>query len=217
MGSSTATKHPQVVGHGIDDQKKASAEDLLASLPSTGVQALVTSNFANLQRVEAQIRETFRSDAETLTKISEYLLALGGKRIRPLLAIVSGRLFGMDTPSSELVAAAAGIELIHMATLLHDDIIDQSPTRRSRDSAYRAFGLPNSLITGDFLLARAFGLCAHLYTFVIEATERACVELTEGEILEGHLGSGTAVSLEDYLGVVKRKTASLFALAGSVG
>ncbi len=181
------------------------------------VARLFADSATDLKRVEQRIASCFRSTAPELTAISEYLLQLGGKRIRPILALSSGRLFGMSEISEDLVDAASGIELIHMATLLHDDIIDESATRRHKISPFKKFGLPPTLLAGDFLLARAFGLCAHLDIFVIEATEQASVELTEGEILEGTLAPGELRSMEQYLQVVARKTASLFALAATVG
>lgn len=170
-----------------------------------------------LALVEERIRSCLRSDSELLEKIPQYLLAQGGKRIRPTMALLSAQMFGMNQPSPELVDVSAGIELIHMATLLHDDIIDESPTRRHKRSAYAQFGLMPSLLAGDFLLVRAFGLCAKLDRFIIEATENTCVELTEGEILEGVLSDGVQRSLEDYVTVVGKKTAALFELAGRVG
>lgn len=181
------------------------------------VAAMFQENGAGLAQVERRIKSCLGSDAILLTEISEYLLALGGKRIRPLLALVVYRLFGhFDTPA-QLIDAAAGIEMIHMATLLHDDIIDASPTRRHRASPFRQYGMPPTLLAGDFLLARAFGLCAHLDLFIIEETERACVELTEGETLEGTLLPAQPPSLQDYRTVVEKKTASLFGLAAAVG
>lgn len=170
-----------------------------------------------LALVEERIKSCLRSDAELLETIPHYLLTQGGKRIRPTLALLSARMLGMVRPSSELVDVAAGIELIHMATLLHDDIIDESPTRRHKRSAYVEFGMMPSLLAGDFLLVRAFGLCARLDSFIIEETERTCIELTEGEILEGVLNDGITRSFEDYLDVVGKKTSSLFKLAGKVG
>ncbi len=170
-----------------------------------------------LNMVEATVRDALVSEAEPLREIAHYLLGLGGKRIRPILAVLVGRLLGMDTPDKRLVDAAAGIELIHMATLLHDDIIDESPLRRHQETAYRRFGLPATLLTGDFLWVRAFGLCAHLGEFIVKATERACVELTEGEVLEGTLTAESEPSLERYRMIVGKKTASLFELAAAVG
>lgn len=170
-----------------------------------------------LQLIEQRIKDCLGSEAEVLSEISHYLLGLGGKRIRPLLSVLVARMFKSPELSSELLDAAAGIELIHMATLLHDDIIDQSPRRRSKPSAYVEYGLAETLLTGDFLLVKAFGLCAKLDPYIIEQTERACIALTEGEVLEGTLLHGRKISLEQYCDIIGKKTASLFGLATAVG
>ncbi len=171
-----------------------------------------------LGEVESIISSRLGSDAPKITEISQYLLTLGGKRIRPVLTLLCGELFGIKPPfgadprGCQLLDIAAGIELIHMATLLHDDIIDKSPVRRHKPSPYKLFGTDSTLLTGDFLLTRAFGLCARLDRFVIDRTEEACIALTEGEILETNLIEDSH-SVTSSLLVAKKKTASLFRLA----
>jgi len=164
------------------------------------------------ERVESLIRSKLSSDAPLLEEIPKYLLDLGGKRVRPLLTLLTAKALGMEPASQHLVDVAAGIELIHMATLLHDDIIDNSPLRRHKKSAYMKYGTANTLLSGDFLLVRAFSLCAKLDAFIINATERACIELTEGEIMEVPLHKETH-TLETSLSIARKKTASLFRLA----
>ncbi len=161
--------------------------------------------------VESNIRDCFSSDVSPMFEIPNYLLSLGGKRIRPLLTLLCAKAYGADRISDDITRIAAGIELIHMATLMHDDIIDQSPIRRHRQSPYAKFGLPLTLLSGDFLLTRAFGLCAKLDDTVIAATEQACIELVEGEALETPLHSQTH-TIESSLVIANRKTASLFRL-----
>ncbi len=170
-----------------------------------------------LQLIEQRIQRSLSSEAEILSDISQYLLGLGGKRIRPLLAVLVAKMFRIPELPQQLIDAAAGIELIHMATLLHDDIIDKSPTRRNKPSAYLQYGLAETLLTGDFLLVKAFGLCAKLDPYIIQQTERACIALTEGEVLEGSLCNNRQLSLEAYCDIIGKKTASLFALATGVG
>jgi octaprenyl-diphosphate synthase len=165
-----------------------------------------------LAAVEDLVRSKLESEAPLLQEIGTYLLELGGKRMRPVLALLCARAFGMREPSRELIEVAAGIELIHMATLLHDDIIDKSPLRRHRESALHRYGMESSLLCGDFLLTRAFSLCAHLDEPIIEATEQACIDLTEGEILETPL-TAERHDIESSLRIARKKTASLFRLA----
>ncbi len=165
-----------------------------------------------LRDVEAVIRATFNSDVIPMREIPEYLLSLGGKRIRPALTLLCARALGAQTISPMLLDIAAGIELIHMATLMHDDIIDQSPVRRHMPSPYKRYGTPLTLLSGDFLLTRAFGLCAKLDDRVIQETEQACIELVEGEALETPLHTQQH-SVETSITIAERKTASLFRLA----
>ena len=137
--------------------------------------------------------------------------------MRPLITLLAADAVTPGEINPQVVSVAAGIELIHMATLLHDDIIDASPLRRKSVSPFKKYGLAPTLLSGDFLLVRAFGLCASLGSFVVENTEQACVELTEGEVLEGRLGAGRQVSFDDYLNVISKKTASLFWLSAKLG
>jgi geranylgeranyl pyrophosphate synthase len=170
------------------------------------------SDSSGIELVELTIASKLTSDAQDLVEISNYLKNLGGKRIRPLLALSVGEALGLDEKNRSLVNIAAGIELIHMATILHDDIIDHSPLRRHHQSPYIRFGAEKSLLCGDFLLTRAFGLCALLDDYVISETEKACIELTEGEILETPLYT-TDHNITSYLTIAKKKTAALFKLA----
>jgi len=167
---------------------------------------------SGLDREEGLIEEKLVSDAPLLCDIPRYLLTLGGKRMRPALALMLARALGCSAPPQQLIDVAAGIELIHMATLLHDDIIDRSPLRRHQASPYVKFGLESTLLSGDFLLVRAFSLCARLDRFVIDSTERACIELTEGEILEVPLDQRHH-TVESSLEIARKKTAALFWLA----
>lgn len=162
--------------------------------------------------VETVIRASFKSDVASMRDIPEYLLALGGKRIRPVLTLLCGKALGVEEINDEFLDISAGIELIHMATLMHDDIIDQSPVRRHKPSPYAKFGTPATLLSGDFLLTRAFGLCSKLDQEIITATEQACIELVEGEALESALHTERH-SRASSLTIAQRKTASLFRLA----
>ena len=180
----------------------------------TSKEAFITATNAlsGLAEVETVIRSKLQSDAPLLEEIPRYLLEIGGKRMRPMLCLLVAKSLGQEKPSKQLVDVAAGIELIHMATLLHDDIIDQSPLRRHQDSPLKKFGLGNTLLSGDFLLVRAFSLCALLDRYVIEETEKACIELTEGEILETPLWREKH-TIESSLRISQKKTAALFKLA----
>jgi octaprenyl-diphosphate synthase len=193
-------------------------QDNTAEIPSStksGTREILSQylkSIDGLQAVENLIREKLISEAPALSEISSYLLDLGGKRIRPALCLICAKALSADPSSESLIQIAAGIELIHMATLLHDDIIDKSKIRRHKSSPFLKYGANDTLLTGDFLLVRAFSLCSKLDQYIIEKTEQACVELTEGEILELPL-TEKIHDLDSSLLISRKKTAALFRLA----
>jgi octaprenyl-diphosphate synthase len=167
----------------------------------------------DLRRVEARLQAELGSREERLEAIGGHLVGAGGKRIRPtvvLLVFHAAAAAGTLARRDDAVEAAVALELIHSATLLHDDIIDGGETRRGRPSALRAFGLADTLVAGDFLFSRAFALCARFEPEVIRWAAEACVSLTEGEIMQGRFRRNPAVTVEDYDEIIARKTASLF-------
>ena len=119
--------------------------------------------------------------------------------------------------TQDIVDIATAIELIHTATLLHDDIIDGAETRRGKESAFKKFGLKSTLVAGDFLFIKAFEFAGKFDESVVQWTADACTLLTEGEILQGRFNRNRAVTVDDYLEIVKRKTASLFHTGAKVG
>ena len=174
------------------------------------------ARLSDLARVEEKIREVLASEARLLRDIPLYLHSLGGKRIRPALCLLTARALGLAAATPALIDIAAGMELIHMATLLHDDIIDNSMLRRHHPSALAKYGMSATLLAGDFLYVRAFGLCSKLDRLIIDETERACVELTEGEVLETSLAVEPH-TIESSLDICRKKTAALFRLAALSG
>jgi len=167
----------------------------------------------DLARVEERLAEELTSREARLEEIAGHLVRAGGKRARPLVVLlvfdataVPGR-----ARRDEAVEAAVALELIHSATLLHDDIIDGGETRRGRPSALQRFGLADTLVAGDFLFCRAFALCARFEAEVVRWAAEACVSLTEGEVLQGRHRRDPAVTIADYDEIILRKTASLFA------
>jgi len=167
----------------------------------------------DLARVEERLAEELTSREARLEEIAGHLVRAGGKRARPLVVLlvfdataVPGR-----ARRDDAVEAAVALELIHSATLLHDDIIDGGETRRGRPSALQRFGLADTLVAGDFLFCRAFALCARFEAEVVRWAAEACVSLTEGEVLQGRHRRDPAVTIADYDEIILRKTASLFA------
>jgi octaprenyl-diphosphate synthase len=164
---------------------------------------------AALELVEARLADQVRSRESLLTDISTYLIGSGGKRVRPAVTILIFRACGGQS-LDDIVDVAAALELIHSASLLHDDIIDGSGVRRGKDSAFRKYGLANALVAGDFIFSRAFQLCGRFEEKLINWAAEACVSLTEGEVMQGRFRHNPAVTLDDYLEIISRKTASIF-------
>jgi octaprenyl-diphosphate synthase len=162
-----------------------------------------------LELVEARLTERLQSREPLLTEISTHLIGSGGKRVRPAVTLLIYRACG-GHDLGDIVDVATALELIHSATLLHDDIIDGSEVRRGTDSALRKYGLANTLVTGDFVFSRAFQLCARFDEELIEWAAEACIALTEGETMQARFRRNPAVTVEDYLEIITRKTASLF-------
>jgi len=164
----------------------------------------------DLLRVEARIAEVIAAREPRLTEISDYLINAGGKRVRPAVALLVFRACG-GSDVTDMVDLSVSLELIHTATLLHDDIIDSNDVRRGKDAAPVRFGIADTLVTGDFLFSRAFQVCGRFEERIVNWAADACVQLTEGEIMQARYRRNVAVTEADYLEIIARKTASLFA------
>lgn len=169
-----------------------------------------------LELVEKSLTRSIRSSEQSLTDIASHLIQGGGKRIRPMVTLLAFKVFG-GKRVSDIVDIATAIELIHTATLLHDDIIDRAEIRRGKESAYKKFGLKATLVAGDFLFIKAFEFAGKFDEKVVQWTADACTRLTEGEMLQGFFNRNTNVTIEDYLEIVRRKTASLFQTGAKIG
>jgi octaprenyl-diphosphate synthase len=170
------------------------------------LRALVASDLA---AVDAEIRRQLASDVALVNQVGDYIVGGGGKRLRPLLVVLAARAAGAT--DSAHVPAAALIEFIHTATLLHDDVVDDSARRRGRETANEAFGNPASVLVGDFLYSRAFQMMATLGSpAVIRVMADATNTIAAGEVMQ-LMNSGDPDTTEiRYLDVIYRKTARLF-------
>ncbi len=171
---------------------------------------------AELEKVEERLTGLLQSREQLLSDIGNYLVGAGGKRARPTVALMVFRACGGKNVD-DIIDVAAALELIHSASLLHDDIIDEAETRRGKESALHRFGLAETLIAGDFLFGRAFALCGRFEEKVITWATDACISLTEGEVLQDRLRHDPSVTRDDYLEIIERKTASLFAQGARMG
>ena len=170
----------------------------------------------SLQSVEQRLVDCTRSREPEITEIASHLIRGGGKRIRPVITLLTFKAFD-GRREEDVVDIAAAMELIHAATLLHDDIIDGAEFRRGKESAYKRYGLTRTLVTGDFLFIKAFEFAGKFDETVVQWTADACTSLTEGEILQGSFNRNRTVTAEDYLQIVERKTASLFQTGARLG
>ncbi|HMG27329.1 MAG TPA: polyprenyl synthetase family protein, partial [Acidimicrobiia bacterium] len=163
-----------------------SAEPVAHRAASTPPATIPPAVHDDLARVEERLRAEIGSREARLEEIAHHLVGAGGKRVRPLVVLLV--FHATATPGGrrdDVIEAAVALELIHSATLLHDDIIDGGETRRGRPSALARFGLPDTLVAGDFLFSRAFALCARFEAEVVRWAAEACIGLTEGEVLQG--------------------------------
>jgi octaprenyl-diphosphate synthase len=160
------------------------------------------------------------SPVALIPQLAAHIVAAGGKRLRPLLTLAATRLCGYPGPAggARHVALAACVEFIHTATLLHDDVVDESALRRGMASANAVFGNQASVLVGDFLFARAFQLMVEDGSLkVLAILSRAAATIAEGEVLQLATQNDLSTSDSRYLEVIKGKTAALFAAACQVG
>jgi octaprenyl-diphosphate synthase len=177
------------------------------------IRALVRSDLA---RVDDVIRARLKSTVPLVDQVAEHIIAGGGKRLRPLLVVLTGRACGGPNALAH-AEAAAFIEFIHTATLLHDDVVDGSSLRRGRDTANQVFGNQASVLVGDFVYSRAFQMMAALDSQrVMEIMADATNVIAEGEVLQLMNAHDPQTTEQRYLEVIYRKTARLFEAGAEV-
>lgn len=166
--------------------------------------------------VDSAISMHLKSDIELINEIGAYIVDGGGKRLRPILLILAAKACGESNDSH--ITAAAIIEFIHTATLLHDDVIDMSALRRGRETANNIWGDQAAVLVGDFLYSRAFQMMVKIGDMrVMQILADATNTIAEGEVLQLMNQNKSDVALESCLEVIKRKTAKLFEAAGELG
>ena len=172
-----------------------------------------------MARVSAVIRERMASrSAPRIPEVTAHLVEAGGKRLRPLLTLAAARLCGDGAGEDHHVRLAATVEFIHTATLLHDDVVDESAQRRGRPTANLLWDNQSSVLVGDYLFARAFELMVETGSLrVLAILSRASAQIAEGEVLQLTASRDLATSEAVYLEVVRGKTAALFAAACEAG
>ena len=193
------------------------------SIPRTVVNAPLTHAplpadpmAAEMQAVDEVIRRRLTSEVALVDQIANYIVGAGGKRIRPRLVLLFSRALSFSGPSRFELAAI--IEFIHTATLLHDDVVDESALRRGRATANALFGNAASVLVGDFLYSRAFQLVVEVGRMrVLDVLADATNVIAEGEVLQLMNMHDADLAVEDYLRVIRYKTAKLFEASARLG
>lgn len=170
----------------------------------------------DLVAVDAVIRASMKSTVPLVDQVAEHIISGGGKRLRPLIVLLAARACGYR--GSSHIDAAAFIEFIHTATLLHDDVVDGSEKRRGRDTANAVYGNQASVLVGDFVYSRAFQMMAAIGSQrVMEIMSEATNVIAEGEVLQLMNAGDPDTTQQRYLDVIHRKTAKLFESGAEVG
>ena len=186
-------------------EQKASLEE---------IRSIVSEEWSLLDQ---EIEKQLSSDIQLINNISQYIVKSGGKRIRPLVVLLSARACGASD-LDRIVKAAAMIEFIHTATLLHDDVVDNSDSRRGIKTAHQSFGNESTILVGDFLYSRAFQIMVQInHMGIMEVMSDATNTIAEGEVLQLINSGNPKINKEQYLEVIYRKTGKLFEAAMVVG
>ncbi len=180
--------------------------DFLPKTPHEDLKQILQDDLINVNKM---IVTYLSSDVTLIPRIAQHLILAGGKRIRPLITVASAKLCGYT--GTRHIPLAASIEFVHAATLLHDDVIDESTTRRNQPTANALWGNKASILVGDFLFARAFELMVRTDSIaVLEIIAEASKKISEGEILQLDALHNMDISKENYFRIIAAKTATLF-------
>ena len=174
------------------------------------------SSDADRLRVDEALMASVKTPDAYLTEIASHLLLAGGKRLRPMFSVVASQVAGGPT-TEEAIQGGISCELVHLGSLYHDDVMDESPTRRGVETVNAKWGNLQAILAGDFLLARASEIAASLGTEVAALLARTIGRLCEGQIEELRHTYNVARPLESYLSSISGKTASLYSTAARIG
>ncbi len=180
------------------------------------IDRLVDLVTADMGRVNTEILSRTGSEVTMIPEVANHLISSGGKRLRPMLTLAMARMTGYEGDAH--IKLAAAVEFMHTATLLHDDVVDQSDMRRGRPAARKVWGNEASVLVGDFLLGQAFKMMVEVGSLrALEILSSAAAIIAEGEVMQLGAAKNTATTEDEYLAVIRAKTAELFAAACEVG
>ncbi|MGO7960963.1 polyprenyl synthetase family protein [Rhizobium leguminosarum] len=180
------------------------------------IKPLVDLTRADMERVNQLILSKAGSDVQMIPEVANHLISSGGKRLRPMLTLASASLF--DYRGENHIKLATSVEFMHTATLLHDDVVDESDLRRGKSTARMIWGNQASVLVGDFLLGQAFRMMVDVGSLdALDVLSSAASVIAEGEVLQLSVAKNMETTEDDYLSVIRAKTAALFAAASEVG
>ncbi len=180
------------------------------------VKPLVDLTKADMDRVKQLILYKDGYDVEMIPEVANHLISSGGKRLRPMLTLASAQMFGYEGEGH--IKLATSVEFMHTATLLHDDVVDESDLRRGKSTARMIWGNQASVLVGDFLLGQAFKMMVEVGSLdALDVLATSASVIAEGEVLQLSVAKNMETTEDDYLSVIRAKTAALFAAAAEVG
>ena len=176
---------------------------------------ILSENGNDLEKIEAELSENLKPYLDLVSDVARHILFAGGKRLRPLLLVLSAKICGYEEDYAKTVSTA--LEYLHAATLLHDDIVDDAILRRGKTVAHSLYGNATTVLVGDFLLARALAICADSGKIkVIHIISDLTENMSTGEVHQLMRKGDVSLTEEEYLEVIRRKTAVLFQAACTV-
>ena len=185
-----------------------------ASSPYEALCTRMTDDLAELDRLLGE--RLASADEPLIGEVAQHLVNAGGKRIRPLLTLATARASGYE--GRDHLKLAAAVELLHSATLLHDDVVDASPLRRGETTAHMIWGNKTSILVGDFLFSRSFALMVECGSLpILETLASAAATIVEGEVMQLSTARDLDLGDERYLQVLRAKTAAMFGASAGVG
>lgn len=162
----------------------------------------------DLDAVEARMNADLGSDVRTVYALTNHILSAGGKRLRPAMVALAARAVNPDVSADRIATVGASVEFVHMATLVHDDVVDNTATRRGKPTANAVFGNGVAVLCGDYMLARAMRLLALDGDLrIIRTVSEITIEMSEGEVMEISATDRADLSQEEYLEILRKKTA----------
>ncbi|WP_074380922.1 polyprenyl synthetase family protein [Bartonella doshiae] len=180
------------------------------------LQSLINLTKNDMERVNQFILSMAKSEVEMIPEISNHLISSGGKRLRPMITLASAHMFGYQSDGH--IKLATAVEFMHTATLLHDDVIDESNLRRGKSTARMIWGNQASVLVGDFLLGQAFKMMVDVGSIeALSVLANAAAIIAEGEVMQLSAAKNLNTSASDYLKIINAKTAALFSAAAEVG